>query len=466
ACRCVNGHGVIMCLPSPISITVAIVVVTGAFTTTVSAKLGFDSAEAQYECCAIPPSAPPPATKQEDTIITVSSRQTSVVLESVTVPCVGGASDVLYEWCMPEDAPASMMFVGDTWLSRTAVVVGVAADEALYVQQERRLQQSPTSPATAEERARFVDAYEEQQLQQPEKGAESRQHQPATVSWTFLLKTTCRSTNVTATQRVRLRVEQDESDREAVELLLAASLFNRWTVREREQLQERLTAALTSATLTPEKTRVVAVLHEVHRLPLDGRWRVVLHAEERDASNAPVSVVRARDAAGILRASSRAKNELRMERIEMRTCHLSCSGQGVCDSATKRCVCEAGWLPSPLSLLRSGGRVEDCSWSTMTMASFLIVLVASVALLVMATRKHKSRRSLLLSRRAARRRQRYEHLRSDEGGVTGGVRYTSRTRKRSGNGPTLVALPPRSWSSSSLSSDECGDLVPIRRGAP
>ncbi|GMT03400.1 hypothetical protein PENTCL1PPCAC_25574, partial [Pristionchus entomophagus] len=124
-----------------------------------------------------------------------------------------------------------------------AVVVGVAADETRRCLQLYALQQPPTSPATAEERARFVDVYEQQQqLQQPEKGAESRQHQPATVSWTFLLKTTCRSTNATATQRVRLRVEQDESDREAVELLLAASLFYRWTVREREQLQERLTA--------------------------------------------------------------------------------------------------------------------------------------------------------------------------------------------------------------------------------
>ncbi|GMR32835.1 hypothetical protein PMAYCL1PPCAC_03030, partial [Pristionchus mayeri] len=462
-----------MCLPAPLSsITVAIVVISVCSETTVIAKIGIDSGiDAQYECCSLPSKPLSDHAKQHSTtVIIVPARQKNVVLEPSTVasPCSGGASDTLYEWCMPEDAPSSMMFVGDTWHSRAAVVVGIAIDEALFAAQQRWVQ----PPSTAEERARFMENYEEKEKEQLQQKKTKRKD--AEVAWTFLLKTTCRSTNTTETQGVVLKVVQDEADREAVELLLNPSLFDRWTTREREELEEKLSNALSAATLSPEKRRVVAVLHEVARLPLDGRWRVVFHAEERDASGAVVGVVRARDAAGIIRARTAAKNELRAERIEARTCQLSCSGNGVCDSCTKRCVCESGWLPSPLSLLRSGGRTEDCSWSTMTMASFVLVLVASVTLLVMATRKHKSRRSLLLSRRAARRRQRYEHLRSDEGGVgvTGaGVRRTSRTRKRSGNGaggagPTLVALPPRSWSSSSLSSDECGDLVPIRRGAP
>eukprot|EP00080_Pristionchus_pacificus_P004504 PDM64524.1 hypothetical protein PRIPAC_52780 [Pristionchus pacificus] len=466
----VNVDGV-MCLPSPISVTVAIVVITVFTNTTVTAKLGFDSADAQYECCSLPPSSSKPAerTKQKDTVITMPGRQKNVVLEPSTVssPCGGGVTDVLYEWCMPEDAPASMMFVGDTCHTRTAVVVGIEVDEALFLAQHKWLQ----PPSTADERERFMQQYEQKELQQLQQGEEKggRRREETSIEWTFLLKTTCPSTNTTETQSVRLRVKRDESDEEAVEVLINPSLFDRWTTKEKERLEEKLSAALTAATLTPEKTRVVAVLHQVDRLPLDGRWRCVFHVEERDVSDVVVSIVRARDAIGILKARTSAKNEMKIEKIEMRTCQLSCSGNGVCDWSTKRCVCEDGWLPSPLSLLRSGGRTEDCSWSTMTMASFVIVMLASGALLVMATKKHKSRRSLLLSRRAARRRQRYEHLRSDEGGNGGGIRRTSRTRKRSGNGggpPTLVALPPRSWSSSSLSSDECGDLVPIRRGAP
>lgn len=41
--------------------------------------------------------------------------------------------------------------------------------------------------------------------------------------------------------------------------------------------------------------------------------------EERDVSDVVVSIVRARDAIGILKARTSAKNEMKIERIEMRS---------------------------------------------------------------------------------------------------------------------------------------------------
>lgn len=142
-CRYVNVDGV-MCLPSPISVTVAIVVITVFTNTTVTAKLGFDSADAQYEVrvryskteliyrfTVLLPTAFLFETRwknqakgygnhharsteecgsrgqcQDDIIC-----QSIIFLQPSTVssPCGGGVTDVLYEWCMPEDAPASMV---------------------------------------------------------------------------------------------------------------------------------------------------------------------------------------------------------------------------------------------------------------------------------------------------------------------------------------------------------------------
>ncbi|GMT33614.1 hypothetical protein PFISCL1PPCAC_24911, partial [Pristionchus fissidentatus] len=429
-----NAH-IVMCLPFPLSITTAIVAITVIADTTVKAKLGSNAYKGEYECCAIQSTSSSPSLDTKESVVTISVRQKNAVLKpsSTTAICNGDEHDVIFEWCMPKEAPASMMFIGDTWRTRAVVVAGFPLDEGSSIEHSDESGSSSSSSSSSS-------------------------------SLLFSLKTTCRSTNVSSVQTVRVNIEHDETDAEALEILINPSLFERWTRSEREIIVEKLSGVLTAASLTPEKTRVVVIIHVFERLPIDGRWRVVFHVEEQDGWGGFVSLVRVRDAIGILRARLTTKNEMKIEKIQPFMCQLSCSGHGLCDAYTKKCVCESGWLPSPLSMLRSGGRIEDCSWSTMTMLSFLVVLIASFGLLVLATKKHKSKRSLLLSRRATRRRQRYEHLRSDEG-INGGGRR-SRQRQRSVQPPTLAAFPPRSWSSSSLSSDDCGDLVPIRRGAP
>lgn len=166
---------------------------------------------------------------------------------------------------------------------------------------------------------------------------------------------------------VSVIVKQDPQLMQLVELNL--NIEGRKLTRAQQDALEKKLALL----LHEDATIVVRNLREEDRT---GHAVLVFYVEEKGSIvPAPqvVNQLRSRLAqdAGLL--------ELSVAGIQTTVCQNNCSGHGICDQATRQCLCEAFWMQDLIKKNLFGDGDSNCDWSILYV---VIVLFVSVVVLV------------------------------------------------------------------------------------
>ncbi|XP_018324122.1 dyslexia-associated protein KIAA0319-like protein [Agrilus planipennis] len=121
-----------------------------------------------------------------------------------------------------------------------------------------------------------------------------------------------------------------------------------------------------------------AVLKERGLKPESGTNRAILsfYVEDRHGKPLPASVVVEQ-----LRKKLRVDESLlgfQVTRLQSVICQNNCSGHGVCDEQTRRCVCEAFWMQDLFNLYFGFEEDSDCRWSILYVVLGVICSVVAL----------------------------------------------------------------------------------------